>query len=254
MEIKDIASLLGLLKLGFDTVKSFRDIGSKTTIRKTDFESQSPLSPLSVFKSEKVSVFMSSLFAPPPIETNEGTLYFLYSTNGERLSPVGSGCFVTGLSDALGLAKLAVALIQQSCDFTYELEESLDTIRNNHLILIGGPSSNAVGKRIYEECIPVERKFLAANGGITVGNTVYSSGEYAWLTSLPNPWNSEKRVLWMAGLGPFGTEAAIDYAIGHFSKRTPPEVQSKKDWTIFVKGVLTESGQKAPPEYVGTIS
>ena len=134
IEIRDIASLFGLLKLGVETYKAVRGTAAKGTssIRKSDFEGAS--SPLAEFKGEKVSLFMSSLFAPPPIPTAEGTLYFLYSTCGNALSPVGSGCLVTGLSDALGLAKLAVALVQQASEFTYELEENQESIQNNHLI------------------------------------------------------------------------------------------------------------------------
>jgi hypothetical protein len=252
-ESSDWGQIFQAIKLAFDGYKIVRDFLPKNipSLGKADFEGSS--SPFARFKGEETFIFMSSLFAPPEVTTPCGKIHFLYSASGDALVPVSTGYNVTGVEDAIGLSKVTSALVEHGARVNFEFDRSANVLKENHLILIGGPAANAVGHTIYESHISPSRKFLTASGGVKIGRHEHRGGQFGWLCSVSNPWNPAKRVLWLAGMGPFGTGAAVEYAISYFAKCTPPEVQGWDDWTVFIRGVESENHRHGPPEYMGAI-
>lgn len=68
-----------------------------------------------------------------------------------------------------------------------------------------------------------------------------------------NSWNKDKIVIWVAGLGPLGTGAAVDFLINSFQDEAPSELFSKSEWILFIKGVAKDgaiSGSNQIGHYV----
>jgi hypothetical protein len=51
-----------------------------------------------------------------------------------------------------------------------------------------------------------------------------------------NPWNKNNKIIWLAGLGPAGTGAAVDFLIESFNNKAPSELSEIEEWVLFIKG------------------
>ena len=97
-----------------------------------------------------------------------------------------------------------------------DTEVSEKELSENNLIVIGGPIVNKVasliGKRMpiyYDE----EKKGFYS----TISKKLYVHEEVGVIVKCVNPWNKEKRLLFIAGIRNFGTKAAILTFLKHFA-------------------------------------
>lgn len=196
--------------------------------------------PLDAFYNQDVVVVCSSLYAPP---NDKSKNYFslckeIPDENGEvRQIPVGSGFNVTGIRDVFGLTKITIALIERKTTLTLVVDPVDPKLKNENLCLIGGKSSNLIARELYQNFLSGKHDFHGKEGGYDIHGKNFKGGGYAHILSIKSPWNEKKRILWLAGLGPLGTDAAIHFITNCFKDSVPSEITKNSDWVLFIKGV-----------------
>lgn len=196
--------------------------------------------PLDAFYNQEVVIVCSSLYAPP---NDKSKNYFslckeIPDNNGEiHQIPVGSGFNVTGIRDVFGLAKITIALIERKTTLTLVIDPVDPKLKNANLCLIGGKSSNLIARELYYNFLSAKYNFHSKEGGYDIHGKNYKGGGCAHILSIKSPWNEKKRILWLAGLGPLGTDAAIHFITNCFKDGMPPEITRNSDWVLFIKGV-----------------
>lgn len=233
--IGELSSAISLTKDGFSLANYFRKMGLAYFSKKS--------LPLDKFNGQEVVIVCSSLFAP---HNDKASGYYslvkpMKNEGAEwREVPVGSGYNVTGIYDVLGLNKTSIALIRRKCLISVTIDPLDDSIKKENLCLIGGRVSNSVSRELYDDFIPLKFHFYGSQGGMTVHGINMHGGGYGHILLMKNPWNKDKRVLWVAGLGPLGTGAAIDFLINSFQEEAPSELFHKTEWILFIKGVAKD--------------
>jgi len=242
--IGEIASGLSLAKEGYSIFNFFRKKGLKFFTKKS--------LPLDWFKDQDITIICSSLFAP--LHNNEAKYYSLFKPySKDHLVPVGSGFFVTGIYDALALSKLSIAFVEKGAVLSIGIDTIRDDVKDDNLCLLGGPSSNLLAKEIYDDYLPQKHRFYSPDGGLTVHGNTFHGGQYGHILFMTNPWNKGKKVLWLAGLGPFGTGAAVDFLINNFKDKAPKELTKETDWVLFIQAVPNEKGDIAEINPIGSM-
>lgn len=140
------------------------------------------------------------------------------------------------------MSKLSIALIAKEAVLSFAIDTLRERVREDNLCLLGGRSSNLIGKEIYEDYLPQKHRFYSEDGGLTVHGNTFHGGEYGHILFMTNPWNKSKKLLWLAGLGSFGTGAAVDFLINHFQDKAPKELTKDIDWVLFVRGISNQEG------------
>jgi DNA-binding transcriptional ArsR family regulator len=102
-------------------------------------------------------------------------------------------------------------------DFPIKLDVDVKAEKEegNNLILMGGPGTNLITQEVNEflpmrfNMIPSEHGFLL--GGMVSEKTqkVYTADSMGLIARIPNPWNSEKSVIILAGNKAIGTKACV---------------------------------------------
>ena len=230
--IGEVASGVSLAKEGYSFIKYFSKKGLA-------FFSKESL-PLDWFSKQEITIISSSLFAPKHNQSYYSLVKPGYS-DGNAV-PVGSGFYVTGIYDTLALAKLSISLIQKQAVLSIGIDTIKEDVKNENLCLLGGTSSNLIGKEIYDNYLPSKHRFYSSNGGLNIHGTIHSDGECGHILFMNNPWNKNKKILWLAGLGPFGTGAAVDFLINSFGVKAPKELTKDNSWVLFIKGVPNKDG------------
>ena len=242
--IGEIASGISIAKEGYSVFKFFRKKSLK-------FFTKESL-PLDWFKDQEVTIICSSLFAP--LHNQSQNYYSLFKPySNDNVVPVGSGFFVTGIYDTLALSKLSIAFVEKGAVLSIGIDTIKDDIKEDNLCLLGGPSSNSIGKELYEEFIPQKYHFYTPEGGLRVHGNTFNGGQYGYILSMTNPWNKNKKILWLAGLGPFGTGSAVDFLINNFKDKAPNELTKEKEWILFIQGVADEKGDITSINPIGHI-
>lgn len=206
--IEEIASTVSLAKEGISLFNYFRKTGIKYFSRKSF--------PLDKFRKQEVVIIGSSLLAH---HNDKSKNYYslvkpMKDKNGEwKDVPIGSGFNVTGIYDAFGLTKLSIALIQRNSLISLGIDSIDEKLKKEHLCLMGGKSSNLVARELYYDYLPSKFQFYGKEGGLDIHGKNFKSGGYGHILSMENPWNKNKRVIWLAGLGHLGTGAAVDFII-----------------------------------------
>jgi DNA-binding CsgD family transcriptional regulator len=118
-------------------------------------------------------------------------------------------------------------LVELPEDFPIKLDVDVkaEKMEDNNLILVGGPGTNLITKEVNEflpirfNTIPSEHGFLL--GGLVSEKThkVYTADNVGLIARIPNPWNSEKKIILLAGNKAIGTKACV-LALTNFWKKT----------------------------------
>jgi DNA-binding transcriptional ArsR family regulator len=124
--------------------------------------------------------------------------------------------------------------IKLDVDVKAEKEES------NNLILMGGPGTNLITQEVNEflpirfNMIPSEHGFLL--GGLVSEKTqkVYTADSMGLIARIPNPWNSEKSVIILAGNKAIGTKACV-LALTKFWNKTLKNFGGEK-FAVVIQG------------------
>lgn len=203
-----------------------------------------PSTPLDHFSKQNLTIIKSNLVSPPP-DRDKG-IYHLQKPipqpdGSYKATNVESGFLISGIDDALALAKLSIVLTQKKTTISIKLDMITNEEKRSHLILLGGSVSNRVAHELHRDYLPMRHQFYTAEG-MTIHGTTCRGGEYGHILFMANPWEPAKRVLWLAGLGPLGTGAAVDFLLNRFNDHAPKEILKTDSWILFTKANLDSKG------------
>lgn len=172
---------------------------------------------------------------PGPVQIAEDTV--VEEKKGELItSPIP----LTGIFDSFGLVRFVEALVKLGINFDLTIDPiSEKDKKNNNLILFGGPSSNLVAREFYQQ-MPPTAEFEYGTDKITFQGTTYSSnlsGYLGHVIKYRNPWNENRQILWFAGLGAQGTEAAVRFITQEGVGR---EIAQNRYWIAIVEGSIID--------------
>jgi len=122
-----------------------------------------------------------------------------------------------------------------------DTEAREEDLKNNHLILIGGPVVNKIVGKV-NKFLPI-RFDAAQNYAVTstISGNVYPSDETGIIVKAKNPFNKDKRILVVAGKRYTGTRAAIIAFLKHFSEVTSGNLHNNTIAAKIVEGVDLDS-------------
>lgn len=121
-----------------------------------------------------------------------------------------------------------------------DTETTINTIKENNLIIIGGPIVNKITSSI-NQYLPIyydeEKKGIYS----TISKKIYFDEACGMITKIKNPYNEEKSILLIAGLRNAGTKAAIIAFLKHFEKIKQGNSFNKKYFCNVVEGLDIDS-------------
>jgi DNA-binding transcriptional ArsR family regulator len=95
----------------------------------------------------------------------------------------------------------------------------------NNLISVGGPGTNLITQEL-NEFLPIRFNMMPSEHGFLLGGLVsektqniYTADDMGVIAKIPNPWNTEKSVIVLAGNKAVGTKACV-LALTKFWKKT----------------------------------
>jgi DNA-binding transcriptional ArsR family regulator len=125
-------------------------------------------------------------------------------------------------------------LIKLDVDVKAEKEES------NNLILMGGPGTNLITQE-FNEFLPIRFNMMPSEHGFLLGGLfsektkkVYTADNMGLIARIANPWNSNKRVIILAGNKAVGTKACV-LALTKFWKKTLKNFGDEK-FAVVIQG------------------
>lgn len=140
-----------------------------------------------------------------------------------------SGYPVTGIWDALGQVELAYALgsLRQCFAVSYDFDPNLRLDQN--LICFGSPSSNIISGQIYEKLESVTSDYFRWGDGYNsffLKDQEFTSGNEGVVVFYDSPWNQNKKILVLSGIGPMGT-LGCSKLVGKWSQHVISRKQRK---------------------------
>lgn len=152
--------------------------------------------------------------------------------------PINSGFPVTGIYDSFGQVEVGTALgtLKLSFKIFDDMDPKLD--KNENLICFGSPSSNLLSGHVFDNLQSVLNEHFDWGDGhnsFTIGGELLNSGDDGIILFHDSPWNQDRKILVLAGLGPMGTLASCKIAAG-WNKYTVSGKQKKsKNFIASVK-------------------
>lgn len=157
--------------------------------------------------------------------------------------PVQSPVPITGIRDCFGLACLAAELVKSKINFELRIDPISAQEKTKNLILFGSPSSNLVAREFYQKHLPPTANFKYGLGyGVmmfeeTTYGANFQSGHLGVALKYRNPWNEKRQILWLAGIGPVGTEAAVFFVTQEFDTNiVPKSIKESPYWIALIEG------------------
>lgn len=133
--------------------------------------------------------------------------------------------------------------VQVPEDFVIKLDVDMKAEKeeNSNLILVGGPGTNLLTQEVNDylpirfSMTPSEHGFLF--GGLVSQKTqnVYTGDAVGIVARIVNPWNTEKRIIVIAGNKAVGTKACV-LALAKFWKQTLKQFKRKNDFATVIQG------------------
>ena len=129
-------------------------------------------------------------------------------------------------------------------NYVPSLNVKLDTetreqdLRDNNLIVIGGPIVNKITGDINNK-LPI--RFKEGNIFSTITNKEYTTDESALIVKTKSPFNPSKYILLIAGKRHSGTRAAIIAFLKHFKETKQGNIHNKNIMAKVVEGVDLDS-------------
>lgn len=130
--------------------------------------------------------------------------------NGQAMAVPG-GFLVSGTLDVYGQIAVAAALGSLRQPFTMTSDLDPKDGRDSNLICFGSPSSNLLSGEVFDRLQSVLADSLRWGEGwanFTLRNSIFNDGADGIVFCYDSPWNSQRRVIVLAGLGPMGTLGA----------------------------------------------
>ncbi|MDH7564006.1 MAG: helix-turn-helix domain-containing protein [Candidatus Bathyarchaeota archaeon] len=161
-------------------------------------------------------------------------------------SPTPHGPFKTSARDGHYAAYLTFFLGQFSKmpdEFAIKLDVDVKAEKEekNNLILVGGPGTNLLTQEV-NEFLPIRFNMQPSDQGYLFGglfskksSRVFTADAVGLVAKIVNPWNSEKRVIVLAGNKAVGTKACV-LALTNFWKKTLKEYDGDSIFARVIQG------------------
>ena len=171
-----------------------------------------------------------------------------------HLLPTHSGYPVTGTLDSFGQMEVATALAKAKKDIRIVFDRDFESIRESDMVVFGSPSSNLVSGRAYAGIKSLLEKHLSWGtgwGSISIKNRIYSAGPDAVVLSSRSPFNTQRRIIVISGIGALGTLSGARFISTWNVDSLPAELRTKKDWVAVVSGSTEQAsfGEPALRDY-----
>ena len=127
-------------------------------------------------------------------------------------------------------------------DFPIKLDVDVKAEKEegNNLILVGGPGTNLITQEL-NEFLPIRFNMMPSEHGFLLGGLVsektqkvYTADSMGVIARIVNPWNSNKRVIVLAGNKAVGTKACV-LALTKFWKKTLKNFSDEK-FSVVIQG------------------
>jgi hypothetical protein len=201
------------------------------------------ISPLSGFEEGDTYIVLSSLYPTSLTGTCFKPIEAISKTSVRGI-PVVAPLPFTGVRDSFGLARLAAELVKSEINFELRIDPVPDQEREKgNLILFGSPTSNLVAHNFYHQYLPPVAGFRYDSLYATMiyNGTSFRGGNFGVALKYRNPWNGEYQLLWLAGIGPTGTEASALFVTQEFDTATvPANIRKSQYWIAIVKAEVTD--------------
>jgi DNA-binding transcriptional ArsR family regulator len=125
-----------------------------------------------------------------------------------------------------------------SLNVKLDTETREEDLRNNNLIILGGPIVNKITGDINSK-LPI--RFKEGNIFSTISNKEYTTDESALIVKTKSPFNQKKSILLIAGKRYAGTRAAIIAFLKHFKEIKLGNIHNKNVLAKVVEGVDLDS-------------
>jgi len=195
------------------------------------------------FEDGQTSIVLSSLYPTSLVNTTFKPIEAISRTQVRGISVLAPVPF-TGIRDSFGLARLTAELVKSEIDFELRIDPISDQEKaNSNLILLGSPTSNLVAREFYHRYLPPTARFSydTQYAQMMYDRTPYQGGDFGVALKYRNPWNEERQLLWLAGLGPAGTEASALFVIQEFdTQAVPQEIQRNPYWITIIQAQITD--------------
>ena len=127
-------------------------------------------------------------------------------------------------------------------DFLIKLDVDVkaEKEKRNNLILVGGPGTNLITQE-FNEFLPIRFNMMPSEHGFLLGGlvsektqNVYTADNIGLIAKIPNPWNTEKSVIVLAGNKAVGTKACV-LALTKFWEKTLKNFSYEK-FAVVIQG------------------
>jgi DNA-binding transcriptional ArsR family regulator len=161
-------------------------------------------------------------------------------------SPTPHGPFKTSARDGHYAAHLTFFLGQFAKmpeDFAIKLDVDVKAEKEekNNLILVGGPGTNLLTQEL-NDYLPIRFSMQSSAQGYLFGGLVsqktgivYTADVAGLVAKIPNPWESSKRIIVLAGNKAVGTKACV-LAITNFWRKTLQAYRNEDTFAAVIEG------------------
>lgn len=161
-------------------------------------------------------------------------------------SPAPHGPFKTSARDGHYVAHLAFFLGQFAKmpeEFTVKLDVDVKAEKEekNNLILVGGPGTNLLTQEL-NDYLPIQFSMQSSKQGFLLGGLVsqktkliYTADVAGLIAKIPNPWDSSKCIIVLAGNKAVGTKACV-LALTKFWRKTLQSYHTKDSYATVIQG------------------
>jgi hypothetical protein len=128
-------------------------------------------------------------------------------------------------------------------DFAIKLDVDVKAEKEerNNLLLVGGPGTNLITQELNEH-LPIRFNMQSTAQGYLFGGLVsqktglvYTADVAGLIANIPNPWDSSKRVIVLAGNKAVGTKACV-LALTNFWQKTLHAYHGEEDFATVIQG------------------
>jgi len=161
-------------------------------------------------------------------------------------SPTPHGPFKTSARDGHYASHLAFFLgqfVRMPDEFAIKLDVDVKAEKEekNNLILVGGPGTNLLTQEVNEH-LPIRFEMHSSNEGFLFGglvskrtSVVYTADNMGLVAKIVNPWDSNKRIIVLAGNKAVGTKACV-LALTNFWSRTLKDYHGDETFAKVIQG------------------
>lgn len=161
-------------------------------------------------------------------------------------SPVPHGPFRTSARDGHYAAHLTFFLGQfarmpEEFAIKLDVDVKAEKEEKNNLILVGGPGTNLLAQEL-NEYLPIHFRMESSEQGFLLGGLVSQKTKHTYISDLaglvakiPNPWDSNKRIIVLAGNKAVGTKACV-LALTNFWQKTLQKYHNADTFAAVIQG------------------